>query len=143
MNLCLRPLFPSISSISHRVTVLLSSSSSHVDESSTRLPLTYTRLPPQGCLHQICLCQEPIRGSTLGRSFKRWMRRNSTGTAQSDTVVKHADHAEEIRVILLQSQAADIGHHLLILSSIDALTLGQPCSEHCWLAPILLGIARG
>jgi hypothetical protein len=29
---------------------------------------------------------------------------------------QHRDYAEEIRVILLQSQATDIGHHLSILS---------------------------
>ena len=32
---------------------------------------------------------------------------------------QHGDYAEEIQVILLQSQAADIGHHLLILSDFD------------------------
>jgi hypothetical protein len=51
---------------------------------------------------------------------------------------QHRDYAKEIRVILPPSQAANIDHHLSILSSFDSSYPGQPCSGHCWLFPVLL-----
>ena len=49
---------------------------------------------------------------------------------------QHRDYAEEIQVILLQSQAVDIGHHKSCRVSI---TLCVNYSERHWLATILLG----